>query len=153
MKYFALILLAGLLSCKSKTTSTATTEFPDQPYLKGAAAQWDQSFNSRNLNSLMALYSEDVVYMPPTGPTIHGLQNLKATLSQFYAGHAKVQHQTFVDEIQAKDNWALERSRYRLTYVPAATGEQYIETGRHVIFRKKLGDRWYIVWEMWNLEQ
>ncbi|HMJ48793.1 MAG TPA: hypothetical protein VK498_15785 [Ferruginibacter sp.] len=145
------ILIAGIIfSCKNKSTTNTSNEFPDQAFLKNAATGWDAQFNSRNLAMLTSLYSEDVVSMPSNSPAIHGLQQLQATLKDFYLQNANVQHQTFVDEIQAKDNWALERARYKLTYTPASTGIQETETGKHVMFRKKLGNRWYIVWEIWN---
>lgn len=138
MKYVPLTLVITLLilSCKNKSTSTPTDEFPDQPYLKNAAAEWDSYFNKRNLTALTSLYSEDVVSMPSNSPSIHGLQQLQGVLNNFYLQNASVHHQTFVDELQAKDNWALERARYKLSYIPASTGVQVVETGRHVIFRK-----------------
>ena len=154
MKYImaAIILATGILpSCKTKTT-TPSDEFTDQAYLKNAAAEWDAQFNKRNLRTLTALYSEDVVSMPSNAPTTYGLQRLHASLKQFFEQNANVQHQTIVDEIQAKDNWALERARYKMTYTPASTGNPVVETGKHVMFRKKLGNRWYIVWEIWNLD-
>lgn len=150
MKYpTCVIVLLFFISCKGKTTST-TEEFPDQAYLKNAAAEWDAQFNRRNLGTLTALYAEDVISMPANSPAVYGLQQLQATLKQFYIQNANVQHQTFVDEIQAKDNWALERARYKLTYTPASTGIPEIETGKHVMFRKKVNGRWYIIWEIWN---
>jgi len=152
-KYLLVTLIATLamfFSCKSKTNTTTTNEYPDQAYLKNAAAEWDAHFNKRNPGALTSLYSEDIVSMPSNSPSIYGLLQLQAVLNNFFLQNADVQHQTIVEEIQAKDNWALERARYKLSYIPAATGVQVIETGKQVMFRKKLGDRWYIMWEIWN---
>jgi len=77
---------------------------------------------------------------------------LRADFEKFFTANANGRHETFVDELLATREWAIERARYRLTYAPKSGGAQVIETGRHVVRRRSLDGRWQIAWEIWNTD-
>ena len=129
---------------------TAGKAEPTDPYLKTAAAEWDSLFNARDAAKLAALYTEDALSMPVNAPTISGRQALQAEIENFFSDNTG-RHETVVDEILATGEWAIERAHYTLTFTPTG-GPEMIETGRHVMCRKKVDGRWLIAWEIWNTD-
>jgi ketosteroid isomerase-like protein len=152
-RYFAAFLLLVLLfadSCQSPKPSNENSA--DNEYLKNAGAQWDKFFNSRDINNLSDLYSDDAVSMPYNYQTVSGKKAIRAELEKFFEGN-EARHETFVEEILTKDEWSIERARYINTYTPKGTANRIVETGRHVICRRKINGKWLITWEIWNSDQ
>ena len=87
--------------------------------------------------------------MPPNLPTITGRKALQADFEDFFAGNVAT-HQTTIDEIRVDGDSSIERARYKMTFKPRAGGEQVVETGRHIEYRRKINGEWKIVIEIWN---
>lgn len=124
----------------------------DQEYLNTASAEWDSLFNAGDYRRLAVLYAENVISMPFNAPTIYGRQALRADFENFLTNNT-AEHKTDTDEILTGDNWAIERAHYLLTYTSKMTGNVTIETGRHVVCRKKINGRWQIAWEIRNTDR
>jgi ketosteroid isomerase-like protein len=154
---FTIILMWLFLSAGCRTDSKpARSNQPsaeDESTLKQAPAQWDRLFSSAQATSLATLYSQDVVSMPYELPSVQGRQAQQATFEQFFSENENARHETTVDEILTTNEWAIERGHYTMTYTPRKTGIQIVETGRHVMCRKKVDGAWQIVWEIWNTDQ
>lgn len=158
----ALILLALLfnLSCRSEQSSNSTKENTvdnerlkaDNDYLKKAGAEWDKLFNAGDTTNLAALYTEDAVSMPYNYQNVLGRKAIQGELEKFLAVNT-ARHETFPEELLVKDDLAIERSRYIMTYTQKNTGNRIVETGRQVICRKKIDGKWQIAWEIWNSDQ
>ena len=91
--------------------------------------------------------------MPFNAPTIHGRQALQVDFTKFFALNESARHETRVAEVLTGNDWAIERAEYTLTYTPRATGKRVVETGRHIVCRKKESGQWLIAWELWNTDQ
>jgi uncharacterized protein (TIGR02246 family) len=140
------------MSCRSREMTHPgfrADEIP--PAVRTAGAEWDRRFDAQDAAGLAALYAEDVVSMPFNAPTIHGRPALEAEFSKFFSQYA-CRHETFVEELLATDDWAIERARYTLTYSPLSGGKEVKETGRHVMCRKKRDGEWQVAWELWNTD-
>jgi len=153
-----IILLMWLfLSAGCRTGSNAgrpnQTRAEDESTLRQAPAEWDRLFSSGQAAGLAALYSPDLVSMPYDSPSVRGRQAQQGTFEQFFADNENPRHETTVDEILATNEWAIERGRYTMTYTPRKTGIQMVETGRHVMCRRKVDGVWQIVWEIWNTDK
>jgi uncharacterized protein (TIGR02246 family) len=152
----AIVLMSLCLSVGCRTRSNpglpSDASSKDEASLKQASADWDRLFNSGQAAGLAALYSPDLVSMPYETPTVHGRQAQQAAFEQFFAENQNARHQTTVEEILVANEWAIERGRYTMTYTPRKTGLQIVETGRHVMCRKKVDGTWQIAWEIWNTD-
>jgi uncharacterized protein (TIGR02246 family) len=151
-----LILLSLLLfnvSCGNERNSyTSEDNTADNEYLRNAGHEWDRLFNARDTSGLAALYADNAISMPYNAPTVYGRTAIQAEFNNFLAPNI-ARHETSIEEVLVKGDWAIERARYTMTYTPNATGTQVIETGRHVMCRKKVSGRWQIAWEIWNSDQ
>ena len=157
-RLFTAVILSALLfniSCQNRQSSNSLKETPavsDDEYLKNAGAQWDKLFDARDAKNLAALYAEDAISMPYNYHTVRGRKAIQTELEKFFEQN-DARHETFIEEILTKDDWAVERSRYITTYTPKNINNRIVETGRHVICRKKIDGKWQIVWEIWNSDQ
>jgi len=155
-RYFtALILFAIFLSvsCRTEQSSNAPKEITgDGEYLKNAGAEWDKLFNARDVANLADQYAEDAVSMPYNYQTVTGKKAIRAEIEKFLEQN-DARHETFPEEILTKDDWSIERARYITTYTPKSGGNRIVETGRHVMCRKKINGKWLIAWEIWNSDQ
>jgi uncharacterized protein (TIGR02246 family) len=137
----------------SKPSLPNQTSADDESNLKQAPAEWDRLFSSGQATGLASLHSPDVVSMPYESPSVRGRQAQQAAFEQFFAENENARHETTVDEILATNEWAIERGHYTMTYTPRKTGIQIVETGRHVMCRRKVDGAWQIVWEIWNTDK
>jgi ketosteroid isomerase-like protein len=151
-----LILLALLFgaSCRNEQSPNALKEnASDGEYLKKAGAEWDRLFNARDIANLSDLYADDAISMPYNYQTVRGKNAIRTEFENFFKQNDATKHETFPEEIITKDDVSIERSRYINTYTPKSGGSRIVETGRHVMCRKKLGGKWLITWEIWNSDQ
>lgn len=155
--WFAAVILSSQLLCAScergeNLKASKESAAVDNEYLKTAGAEWDKLFNAGDTSGLAALYAEDAMSMPYNAPTIRGRQAIQTELKNFIAQNTG-KHETFIEDVLVAGDWAIERARYTMTYTPKSTDTQIIETGRHVMCRKKIDGRWQIAWEIWNSDQ
>lgn len=160
--YFVALILALSLgnACRMEppnanapAPSKENTAAPDDDYLKNAGAEWDRFFNDRDVTKLVALYAEDAVSMPYNYQTVKGKSAIRNEFEKFLGQNEYARHETFPEEILTADDFSVERARYIMTYTPMNTTNRIVETGRHVICRKKIDGKWLITWEIWNSDQ
>lgn len=95
-----------------------------------------------------ANYAEDAVLMPPNMPTITG----REAIGQFFqagidAGIARVELAPG-DVTATSADTILERSNVRAFN---AAGD-VIEEGKYVVVWRKVGDQWFMSWDIWNTD-
>ena len=149
-----LSLLFFSVSCGNGRNSSTPEDnsAADNEYLRNAGQEWDRLFNARDTSGLAALYADDAISMPYNAPTVRGRMAIQTEFNNFLAQNT-ARHETSVEEVLVKGDWAIERARYTMTYTSHATDAQVIETGRHVMGRQKVKGRWQIAWEIWNSDQ
>jgi len=139
---------------KDNAANTPATEnTADGEYLKNANVEWDRLFNDRDVTKLVALYAEDAVSMPYNYQTVKGKTSIRNEFEKFLGQNTFARHETFPEEILTADDFSIERARYIMTYTPMNTTNRIVETGRHVICRKRQDGKWLITWEIWNSDQ
>ena len=110
-----------------------------------AAAAWDIAFNSENLDAVMALYADGAVSMPPGFPPILGKPAIRADY-EFLFTNFNLHHQTAVVQLVIQGSMAVERGEYIMTDGSGAI----VETGKHMITRRRINGSWLVVMEIWN---
>jgi ketosteroid isomerase-like protein len=120
------------------------------------ALQLGAAFNARDPVALAALYTDDAVLMPPSEPSVHGNEAIRAWFEQALprlgairlrpsgtrlAGALAVQVGTF----ELQPGAAKPRS-----VADAAPAER---AGKYVLVLTRAGEAWRICWDLWNLDQ
>lgn len=117
--------------------------------VREASAAWDEAFNSGDLTQLMALYTEEAVDMPPNLPVLEGRAAIEADL-QYILEEFTAHHETSIIDIKIGGDLAIERAAYTMLLTPKAGGDTVTEVGKHIVVRQKVGDKWKVLWEIWN---
>jgi len=145
--------VCGGCGTRGKSGGAVSGSAADEALLKQATADWDRLFDSGQAEALAGLYSPDLVSMPYETPSVRGRDAQQKSFEEFFSENENARHETTVEEMLVTKEWAIERGRYKMTYTPKKTGAPVIETGRHVMCRKKIDGRWQIVWEIWNTDR
>ena len=99
----------------------------------------------------MALYARGAVSMPPgVFPALVGRRAIRADF-EFLFANFDFHHQTTVVQLEVQGPMAVERGEYTMTVVPADGSGAFVETGKHMITRRKIDDAWVSVMEIWNI--
>ena len=75
--------------------------------------KWYQSWNSHNLDAVMALFHHDIIFVNWTGRKIRGKKALRRAWNSWFRNHGRfqfIEKETFIDEVQQKAlfRWQLE---------------------------------------------
>ena len=130
---------------------TQAAEAP--PYPEDAPARWDRLFSAHDADGLAALYSASAISMPFSAETLHGRDALRADFAKFFSENEGARHTTRVVELLMGNGWVVERAEYTLAFTPRGGDKEIIETGRHVVCRRRDSGAWLIAWEIWNTDQ
>jgi ketosteroid isomerase-like protein len=108
------------------------------------------AFSSGVVDSLVAVYTSDVVMMPPNEPMINGAEAVR-TWAQNVASQATVAGKYTDAKVTVAGDWAVERYIGELTMTPKAGGAAATEhlKGIHVYQRQPDGS-WRIAQDVWN---
>ena len=110
---------------------------------------WDNAFNTENLDAVMAQYADDAVSMPPGFPALVGKDLIQADY-EFLFENFDFHHQTTVVQLEISGSLAVERGEYIMLVIPADGSPAFVETGKHLIVRQRIGGTWYVIEETWN---
>jgi len=98
----------------------------------------------------IALFSEDVVFMPPNSPILDGREAVQQWGQPFFEQFNMDEAISF-DEIEVSGNWAFGRTTYTFKAVPKADGEEIVENGKFIHIFKQLDDgTWICTHCMWS---
>jgi ketosteroid isomerase-like protein len=80
----ATLVAVGVFMSVSACGGKKEAEFgiPDQQAIRAATSTLETSFNAKDVNKILTLYTENAVFMPPNKPLLRGRDSLK----QFYDG-------------------------------------------------------------------
>ena len=93
-----------------------------------AHTAYTEAINANDLDALMAMMTEDVVFMAAHAPPMIG----KAAVRPWIKGYFDAVHTHWVKETQefvVAGEWAFERYAYTSTDTPHGGGEPFVDTG------------------------
>jgi uncharacterized protein (TIGR02246 family) len=114
--------------------------------------EWIAAFNAGDVDTVVSLYTEDVVVMPPGEPALHGRSAVISWLQTFFEHHTA--RQSLVnDEVVVAGEWAWMRGHFDLAIVPRDGSGERRHRGKHlVIWRRRRDGGWKAARDIWNLD-
>jgi len=107
------------------------------------------ALNASDVNKVLALYTNDGIFMPSSAPTAIGKEQLKNSYEYVFK-NIKLNIEFFVDEIQVNGNEAFVRTISKGTTLIHANGETVSEENRELFVLEKENGEWKISRYMFN---
>jgi uncharacterized protein (TIGR02246 family) len=143
---FALFILSVCQSPADKTEA-------DVAAIQTLVQTWGAAVEADDIAGILALYTDDIVQMPPDAPANRG----KQAIEKFYSGGLKLFSFAVTwpvegtEEVIVADGWAFYISEYIERLTPKAGGEEIEESGKIIEICKKQPDgSWKFAREIWN---
>lgn len=113
---------------------------------------WIAAFNARDVDTIVSLYTDDVIVMPPGEPTLHGREAVRRWLEAFFERHTA--RQSLVnDEVVVAGAWAWMRGHFTLLIEPLDGSGERRQKGKHLVIWRRQGDgSWMAARDIWNLD-
>lgn len=111
----------------------------------------DAALNAGDIDSMMPLYAEDVISMPPNLPHSESKEALRGALEGLLENN-EVQLDTTLIRRHISEALIVEIYEYEETITPLGDGEAATFTGTQVITLEKIDGEWKIVAQIWNTD-
>jgi ketosteroid isomerase-like protein len=141
-----ILALAGCQPAPPKTPDTAA----DVATIKATGATWDQSYNAGNADTIVALYADDAVLMPPGAPAAQGPAAMKAFLtadiaqSQAAGLSLAIDPQAVTAGVSGDLGWR--SGTYSIKDKAGAT----VDNGKWLEAWERRGGKWLVIRDIWN---
>ena len=134
--------LALFTSCnQAPQTQTADNHDADIQALKDNEAQWNKDYQSKDVEKLLAHYTDDAVLMSPGSPASHGKDAIRTVLSQMVADNAlTLSFAADRVEVAKSGDVAYTQGSYTITMTDPTTKKPMNDKGSYVTVYKKQAD-------------
>jgi uncharacterized protein (TIGR02246 family) len=116
----------------------------DEQAIREVVASWMAASQSGDLDTVLSLMSDDVVFMVP-GREPFGKEAFAAQSRALAQGGAKMQGESEIVELQVQGDWAWLRNRLRISVTPPGQAPLRHAGYTLTILRKNAQGRWQLV--------
>lgn len=108
------------------------------------------AINSNNLDSLLAMFTEDVVFQSPNEPEVVGKPAVRGWSAAYLKAYT-IHWDKTVSEFTMAGDWAFERYAYKEHDIPTGGGAAVTDTGKGlVIYHHDADGKWRVARDAWN---
>lgn len=105
-----------------------------------------------DLDSVMAVYADDVISQPPGQPARVGKAAVRSMWEEVLAGF-HVQVHVNILEVHVTGDWAFERGTFEMQLSPKVGGPSINDTGKYLDVLRQAGGEWRYWRVTWNSSQ
>ncbi len=152
--FMAALVAAAGLSCAVGTSTNSTTNADsitdtDRREIQTVLDRYEQALNASDVDSVLALYADDGVFMPSSAPTAVGIESVRAAYEHVFTT-IKLNIAFTVEEIVADGSIAFARTGTKGTVTVLADGTTAPEENRELFVFQKKNCVWKIARYMFN---
>jgi uncharacterized protein (TIGR02246 family) len=133
------ITLLGVFMVSRQTQSSATAPDDDIDAIRQLTETWLDAVKTKDVNRLLTLVTEDVVFLPPGRPPIKGKEAVH-DLYQLLFGQFNVVQSAKNEEIQILGDWAFAWGSESLILTPRSGGPAVEMAGKGLTVLRRLAD-------------
>jgi ketosteroid isomerase-like protein len=150
MRKSVLLLLAVVCVASACSTAAPGEEFgmKDQAAIREKNADFVKAFNARNMDQMLAAYTENSVFMPPNQPVLRGKDALKTFYDEMLKGGG-TNLKLDAGEISGHGPLAYQSGSYELDMKPAGGAETH-DRGKYLFILRKMAGTWRYEYTVWN---
>ena len=146
----ATMLAAGTLSCRQSESAPQRDTTADKQEVSQVGERELRALNAANIDSNLAVLTQDVVMMPPGEKMLTGAADVRSW--------ARRAHDQFTfdfryteSQVDVAGDWAIERYRGEGTITPKKGGKPIKDRIKGIhIYRRQPDGRWLIAQDVWN---
>ncbi len=139
--FVAVSVCVGASACSGKTE--AEFGMTDQQAMRQATSTLESSFNAKDVDKILSLYTENAVFMPPNKPLLRGRGSLKGFYDGLMSGGSK-DLKISVSDIAGHGPLAYESGSYSMVNgtVP--------DRGKFLFIFRNMAGTWKIEYTSWS---
>lgn len=150
------VAIASLALCTVFTEPSSALEMQASsadPAAHLAHEEYVTAINSNNLETLLGMLTDDVVFMAPNDKPYVGKAAVKPWLEGYLAAY-RTHWDKPVQEFVVAGDWAFERYSYTSTDTPVAGGDPVVGTGwGFVVYHHDPDGKWRVARDAWGSDQ
>jgi len=121
-----------------------------EPALARAHEAYLAAINANDVEAVLALLTEDAVYLPPHEPAVVGTAAIRPWLAGYFGAY-RTHWEKETRELVAAGDWAFEVAAERVRDVPADGGAPVDDIAKGIIiYRRQPDGAWKVARDIWN---
>jgi len=117
--------------------------------IKDNEVRWNRDFEKRDVEKMLAHYTDDAIMMAPGFPVFNGKAEIRAMLTGMIADPAlSLKFQTLHVEVSPAGDMASTQGSFTMTMTDPATKKVVSSGGSYVTVYKKLGGEWKALFDI-----
>jgi uncharacterized protein (TIGR02246 family) len=123
------------------------------PALARAHEDYLAAINANDAAAVLALLTDDAVYLPPNEPAVAGTAAIRPWLEGYFTAY-RTHWEKETRELVAAGDWAMEYAAERVKDTPVGDGEALEDVYKgHIIYRRQQDGTWKVAKDMWNSDR
>lgn len=149
-----LVISAAATSCapsrQAPAESSSVAALDTAAIARELHESYENAINSNNLDSLLSMLTDDVVYLSPHEPAVVGKAAVRSW-GEAYLGAYRIHWDKTTVEFRLAGDWAIERYAYKESDQPKAGGPLLTDTGKGLnIYHHDADGKWRVARDAWN---
>ena len=146
----SLLLLSVVCFAAACSATKPGEEFgmKDQTAIRERTDAFVKAFNAKDVEQLLAVYTENSQFMPPNQPIIRGREALKTFYDElFKSGATNLRME--VSEVSGHGPLAYQSGTYEMDVKPAS-GQPTRDRGKYLFIARRMNNVWRYEYTVWN---
>ena len=120
------------------------------PALARAHEDYLVAINANDLEAVLAMLTDDAIYLPPHEPAVAGKEAIRPWLDGYFTAY-RTHWEKETLELVAAGDWAMEYASERVRDVPVDGGEALEDVAKGIIvYRRQADGTWKVARDIWN---
>ncbi|MDA2933709.1 DUF4440 domain-containing protein [Acidobacteria bacterium AH-259-D05] len=152
--HLSLFILLSIVACAPATEEVveeATTTEADERAIQKSVADFETAFNAGEIETLLTIYTVDVIIMPPNQPSVTGRDALRRWFQDFFNQFEVKQFTTSQEEVSVTGDRAYSRGVFSWNLNPKEGGQPFQDTAKWIaIWQRGPDGSWKVSHDIWN---
>lgn len=142
-----LVLMITVAGCGGTSKEEFTRA--DGEAIRKNLAEFVAAFNSKRIDSIVAMYADNSVFSPPNAPLLRGQEPLKSFFGDLF-GRGATDLSMETETVAGHGPLAYQAGTYSMMYADPAKGERVRDRGKFLLVLRKMSGTWRTEYTIWS---